>query len=30
MELDIFHLDRLPPCRSPGRLEHDFIVQPKP
>ena len=26
MELDIFHLDRLAPCCSTCRLEHDLIV----
>ena len=30
VKLDILHLDRLPPCRSSGRLKHDFIIQPKP
>ena len=30
MKLDILHLDRLAPCRSAGRLKHDFVVQSKP
>lgn len=29
MKFDILHLDCFPPCRPPGRLKHDFIVQSK-
>ena len=30
MELDVLHLNCLPPCRSSRRLKHDFVIQPKP